>query len=168
MSQIFISIGSNIEPQHHMSLALDELQQLFGSLQVSSIFESQAVGFDGDNFLNAVVGCQTELTLEQTANALREIEVRHGRPKNAKKFASRGLDLDLLLFDAVECQQPVILPRPEIFYNAFVLWPLSELAPELIPPSSQRSFGQLWQEFDKTKQQLWPVSFHWQPTRVNV
>ena len=53
------------------------------------------------------------------------------------------------------------LPREEILHNAFVLWPLAEIAPDLMHPSEQRSMATLWQGFDKDSQKLWPVTIDW-------
>ena len=87
--------------------------------------------------------------------------MNHGRLVGAKKFSPRTLDLDLLLYDYVVCETPVTLPRAEIVNNAFVLWPLAELAPELIHPLVDKSYASLWQEYDKESQRLWPVMFEW-------
>ncbi|WP_028114429.1 2-amino-4-hydroxy-6-hydroxymethyldihydropteridine diphosphokinase [Ferrimonas kyonanensis] len=161
MARIFISVGGNIDPHWALPPALDDLQRQFGPLQLSQVFESEAVGFSGDNFLNFVVACDSNESVANTIARLKAIELAHGRPLNARKFSSRSVDLDLLLYDDLCCQHPVVLPRPEIRYNAFVLWPLSELAPTMILPGSGASLSQLWQKFDKTTQKLWPVSFHW-------
>ena len=53
------------------------------------------------------------------------------------------------------------LPREEILYNAFVLWPLAELVPEGIHPTTGKSYAQLWRAFDKQKQRLQPINFTW-------
>ena len=78
-----------------------------------------------------------------------------------KKFCSRTLDLDLLTYDDVVIDTPVRLPREEILYNAFVLWPLAELVPEGIHPTTGKSYAQLWRAFDKQKQRLQPINFTW-------
>ncbi|BDY06495.1 2-amino-4-hydroxy-6-hydroxymethyldihydropteridine diphosphokinase [Ferrimonas sp. YFM] len=164
MTRIYISVGSNICPRENIPPALDDLFRHFGPLTLSRVFESEAVGFDGDNFLNFVVACDSKLSLAETAATLRKMELAHGRAPNAQKFSSRTVDLDLLLFGETQCQQPLVLPRPEIRFNAFVLWPLAELAPELVMPGDDAPLSQLWQDFDKTQQKLWPVEFHWSPS----
>jgi 2-amino-4-hydroxy-6-hydroxymethyldihydropteridine diphosphokinase len=162
MTRIYISLGSNIEREHHIRAGLDALQAEFGELQVSRVFESEAVGFAGRPFYNLVVGADTTLPLATLCQRLRAMEFAHGREPDAKKFAPRTLDLDLLLYGELVCETPVALPRGEILTNAFVLWPLAELAPELHHPIDGRTLGELWQRYDKASQQLHPIAFHWQ------
>ncbi|WP_417761228.1 2-amino-4-hydroxy-6-hydroxymethyldihydropteridine diphosphokinase [Shewanella sp.] len=163
MANIYISVGSNIEPQRYIRVAINELQQLLGSLELSSVYESEAVGFNGDNFLNMVVGATTALSVAELVQQFKQIERRNGRAANAQKFAPRTLDLDLLLYDNQVISSPVVLPRAEILTNAFVLWPLAELAPQLQHPTTAMSYQALWQQYDKSQQRLWPITFEWQP-----
>jgi 2-amino-4-hydroxy-6-hydroxymethyldihydropteridine diphosphokinase len=74
-----------------------------------------------------------------------------------KKFSPRTLDLDLLFFDDLVCEKPAQLPRDEITKNAFVLWPLAEIASDFMHPTVNQTIGQIWQNYDKTKQKLWQV-----------
>ncbi len=158
MARIYISIGSNIEAEQHLRVAIAELRQHYGELQLSSVYESEAVGFEGDNFLNMVVGLDTGEDVHQVVQTLRQIEDRHGRVRNGPRFSARTLDLDLLLYDELVLKEEGIeLPRGEITENAFVLWPLAEIAPTTMHPTSQTSMADLWDKFDKTVQALWPV-----------
>lgn len=162
MARVYISIGSNIEAEKHLRLAITELQQHYGDLQLSTVYESEAVGFDGDNFLNMVVGLDTDENVHHVMQTLRQIEDRHGRVRTGPRFSARTLDLDLLLYDALVLKEEGFeLPRGEITHNAFVLWPLAEIAPELMHPSEQQSMATLWQGFDKDSQKLWPVTIDW-------
>lgn len=161
MAKIFISLGSNIEPERHLKAALTDLNNYFSALELSSVFESEAVGFEGSNFLNMVVAAQTELSIAEVVSTFKQIEQAHGRVKGAKKFAPRTLDLDLLLYDDIVSEQPIELPRAEILYNAFVLWPLAEIAPSLTHPVVKQSYQTLWESYDKSQQSLWPVEFSW-------
>jgi 2-amino-4-hydroxy-6-hydroxymethyldihydropteridine diphosphokinase len=158
MHTIYISVGSNIDPRKYVAAALADLRACFSEVQQSSLYESQAVGFDGDNFLNLVVRAKTDMPIRQVVDCLHVIEARHGRDRHGPKFSSRTLDLDLLLYDDVICKTDGIhVPREEILYNAFVLYPLAEIAPELMHPTEQQSMAQLWQLFDKEKQRIWKV-----------
>ena len=161
MTRIYISLGSNIERERHIRAGLDALQAEFGELEVSRVFESEAVGFAGRPFYNLVVGADTELPLAILCQRLRAVEFAHGREPDAKKFAPRTLDLDLLLYGDLVCEDPVALPRGEILSNAFVLWPLAELASSLRHPTDGRTLGELWQAYDKASQRLSPIPFHW-------
>ena len=162
MIRIYISLGSNIERKHHIRAGLDALQAEFGELTVSRVFESEAVGFNGRPFYNLVVGAETDLPLAILCQRLRAMEFAHGREPDAKKFAPRTLDLDLLLYGELVCEVPVALPRSEILTNAFVLWPLAELAPSLRHPTDGRTMNELWQAYDKASQQLGPIPFLWE------
>ncbi len=161
MAEIYISLGSNINRQHNVEKGLDALAQLFGSLTLSSLFESEAVGFAGKPFYNMVIGATTELSLADVAQSLRTIEYANGRSKNAKKFSPRTLDLDLLLYGDVIAQQPAQIPRDEITKNAFVLWPLAQIAGALVHPVVGKSYQTLWQTYDKSQQKLTVVPLTW-------
>ena len=162
MARIYISIGSNIEAEQHLRLAIAELREHYGDLQLSSVYESEAVGFEGDNFLNMVVGLDTDEDVHHVVQILRQIEDQHGRVRSGPRFSARTLDLDLLLYDALVVKEEGFeLPRGEITQNAFVLWPLAEIAPELMHPSEHQSMAALWQGYDKDSQKLWPITIDW-------
>lgn len=160
MAWVFISVGSNINREYYVRAGVRKLAEYFGALTLSSVYESEAVGFNGDPFYNMVVGVETTLTLEACVKLLKDIEDQFGRVRGAEKFCGRTLDLDLLTYDQQVCQQPVELPRGEITENAFVLWPLAEIAAEHIHPLTQLSYATLWQNYNKP-QKLWPIDFSW-------
>lgn len=163
MAQIYISIGSNIDAENNIRGAVDALRKMYGEMAVSSVYESASVGFEGDNFLNLVVGLRTEQPVQDVLNTLHDIENQFGRKRTGPRFSSRTLDLDLLLYDELDLQdQGVDLPREEITHNAFVLQPLAEIAPDLRHPQQQLSMAELWQQFDKQSQSLWPIPFEWE------
>jgi 2-amino-4-hydroxy-6-hydroxymethyldihydropteridine diphosphokinase len=158
MAQIFVSLGSNIDREFHIRAAVRELAAVFGPLILSSVYESEAVGFQGDAFLNMVIGAHTTLPVDAVVATFKQIEDRYGRVRDGIKYCGRNLDLDLLLYDAMCCNSPIELPRAEILQNAFVLWPLAEIAPQLCHPVNGQTFQQLWQAYDRD-QRLWPLSF---------
>ena len=162
MALIFISIGSNIEKERYIRQGVAQLAQAFSGITLSSVYESESVGFDGSNFYNLVCSARTELSVSDVTKILRQIEVDNGRDRSAKKFSSRTLDLDLLLYDNLVIDEPVVLPREEIDKNAFVLWPLAEIAPQLIHPTLNQSYHHLWNDYDKAQQSLWTIPFDWQ------
>ncbi len=162
MARVYLSLGSNIDRYRHITAALDALQRHFAPLQVSTVYQSEAVGFDGDDFLNLVVGFDCALTVAALARQLRQIEDDNGRRRDGPKFSSRTLDIDILSYDdCVGDIDGVQLPRDEITRNAFVLLPLAQLAPERKHPQLQQSYRQLWADFNQSSQQLAPVPFRW-------
>ena len=160
MHRVYVSIGSNIEPAQHVRLAVAALQGRYGELIISSVYESESVGFAGENFLNLVVGFDTAQSVDEVNKSLHHIEDEQGRDRSGPRFSSRRVDLDLLLYDDL-CMNAgkLVLPREEITENAFVLWPLAEIAPEVMHPLLHKSMSALWNEFDKQKQQLWVIDF---------
>lgn len=161
MSYLYISLGTNINREYHVKHGLTELTKVFGSLTLSSLYESTAIGFEGSNFYNMVVRAETSSSLEDVAILLRDIEFKYGREKQAKKFSPRTLDLDILLFDELVLNTPAQIPRDEITKNAFVLWPLAEIAEELKHPIINQSYGQLWNDYDKASQSITQIPFSW-------
>jgi len=154
MAQIYVSIGTNIDRKKHLKLALDELHRRFGLLQLSPVYQSEAVGFEGEDFFNMVAGFVSNESIESVVKQLKSIEKLSGRDVSAPKFSARTLDIDLLNYDDVVCEQPIQLPRDEITYNAFVLKPLNDVAPQWIHPVKQRTISALWKSFDQSSQRL--------------
>ena len=158
----YISIGSNIDKEAHVPCCLNTLRKLFGKLTVSSIYESEAVGFVGDTFHNLMVGFESDLSAKQVAALLRKIELEHGRSRQAQKFSSRTLDLDLILYgQEIIDEDGLQIPRDEIERYAFVLEPLAEIAAEQRHPISGISYGELWQKADKTDLKQHKVQTNW-------
>ena len=158
MPQVYVSIGSNIERDQHIRAALAALRKQFGALSVSTVYQTCAVGFEGDDFYNLVAGFATHRDVHSVARALHAIEADQGRLRGAGKFAARTLDIDLLLYDDLIINEPGLkLPRAEITRYAFVLGPLAEIAGAQLHPTLGKSFATLWAEFAGDKTDLRPV-----------
>lgn len=159
MAQVYVSIGSNIDKQKNIAGCLQSLADQFGALVLSPIYESEAVGFDGDNFYNLVARFETDLSVGQLNDALKAIEDEFGRERSGPKFSGRTLDIDILTYDDLVGEfDGVQLPRDEITKNAFVLLPLNDIAAEAVHPELQVTYGRLWFFFDKDSQNLWQVT----------
>jgi len=160
VAKIYISLGSNIDRETNTRAGVDALRQRYGGLLLSSVYESEAVGFKGDSFYNMVIALETDEDVFEVAANLRAIEEANGRDRKAPKFSSRTLDLDLLLYDdLVLNERGLQLPRDEILERAFVLLPLSEIAPNLVHPQAGECYADLWLKFDKNKEVIDAVPF---------
>lgn len=161
MAIVYISMGSNIDKTRQIIKGVNALKTHFSNIELSSVYECEPVGFCGDNFYNLVAKVETPMSPEQVGNLLKKLEQEQGRVDFTKKFSPRKMDLDILLYDDLVMQTPVQIPRNEIPKNAYVLQPLAEIAGDLIHPVIKYSYQQLWQQYDKQKQQLRKVPFIW-------
>lgn len=165
MTTGYISIGSNIDKEHNIPSSLAALKRHFGQLVISGIYETEPVGFNGENFYNLVVSFESELEAKQVGKILRQIELDHGRTRDSQKFSARTLDLDLILYgNQVINNGRLRIPRDEIERYAFVLEPLAEIAGEQRHPISRKSYRQLWAEYDKTNLRQRKIKPPWQST----
>jgi FolB domain-containing protein len=140
--------------------AVRELATRYAPLALSPVYESKALGFEGENFFNLVAGFDSDESIERIKETLSRIESRLGRVHQENRFSSRTLDLDLLLYgDTVRHDDKVNLPHPDIQRYAFVLHPLADIAPELRHPETGLTCARMWQQFDAGKQELWKTDF---------
>jgi len=155
MPQVYVAAGSNIEPETRLTRAVAELTRRFGPLRSSPWYRNRAVGFEGADFINLVVGFASELAVHEVQRQLREIEALCGRPPGAPKWAPRAMDLDILLYGDRICQEPdLVLPRPDLLKRAYMLGPLADIAPQLRHPTSGATIGELWAGFDRAAHPL--------------
>lgn len=158
MAEVFVGIGSNVEPEKHVTQAVKLLRARFGELRLSPFYRNPAVGFEGDAFLNGVAAFETSLEVVELSQALDQIELECGRERGAARFAPRTLDLDLLLYGDLVSETPVKLPRKEILKYAFVLKPLADLAGTHRHPLSKRTYAEHWAAFTGGQNGLTAVS----------
>ncbi|HHO67827.1 MAG TPA: 2-amino-4-hydroxy-6-hydroxymethyldihydropteridine diphosphokinase [Gammaproteobacteria bacterium] len=158
MARVYVSVGSNVDRERNVRASLHTLRERFGRLQSSRVYQTEAVGFEGEPFYNLVVGFDTDLAPRELVDLLHAIEAAQGRRRDQPSFSDRSLDLDLLLYDDRVMDEPgLVLPRPEILEYAFVLGPLAELAGELRHPVLGQSYRALWEAFDASGQAMRPV-----------
>jgi len=145
VTRCWISIGSNQARERSIRAAVTALRERFGPLVLSRVYETAAVGFDGEPFFNLVAGIDTERPVGEVVRQLRVIENANGRVRGGERFAPRTLDLDLLTYgDCAGEIDGVNLPRAEILRQAFVLGPLAEVAPTERHPILGLTYARLW------------------------
>lgn len=148
MPTVYVSVGSNIDRHMNIYAGLHALKQRYGELRLSSVYETEAVGFDGAPFFNLVVAFETDEPPQAVNSFLKAVEKMQGRKHGEEKFSPRTLDLDLLLYGGEKLDLPGIkVPRDEIFKYAFVLEPLAELAADMQCPGHDKTFQELWQSY---------------------
>ncbi|HEX3844333.1 MAG TPA: 2-amino-4-hydroxy-6-hydroxymethyldihydropteridine diphosphokinase [Steroidobacteraceae bacterium] len=158
MPQVYIAAGSNIEPERHLAMAAAALARHFPGVRFSPWYRNRAVGFEGADFINFVAGFPTELPVSEVLQTLHAIEALCGRPREAPRWAPRSMDLDVLLYGELICQEPHLkLPRPDLLKRPYMLGPLAALAPDLIHPTERQTIGELWNRFDRAAHPLVPV-----------
>ncbi|MBA1294984.1 2-amino-4-hydroxy-6-hydroxymethyldihydropteridine diphosphokinase [Pseudomonas lurida] len=160
LTQVYLGLGSNIERERHLRAGLDALAGLLVDIRCSAVFESQPVGIKSGPFFNLVVSAYTDLALMELDRRLKLIEADNGRYAPDRK--GLPLDIDVLLYgELVGNFDGLVLPRAEILKNAFVLWPLSLMAPDRMHPEAGKTMAHLWRDA-QIDQVLAPVAFEWQ------
>jgi 2-amino-4-hydroxy-6-hydroxymethyldihydropteridine diphosphokinase len=158
VTQVFLGLGSNIEPERHLELAVAELSRRYGRLTPSPVYRGPAVGFAGPDFLNMVVHLETKQPPRSILAELERIHRLAERIREGDGFHSRTLDIDLLLYDGLILNEPGLeLPRADVLEYAFVLRPLAELAPSLKHPVTGRTLAEHWRELAPCAPPLSPV-----------
>jgi 2-amino-4-hydroxy-6-hydroxymethyldihydropteridine diphosphokinase len=164
-TSVYVAAGSNVAPFVHLPRALDALHRHFAPLRVSTAYANAAVGFDGEDFVNLVVGFDTALSVHDVITRLHEAEAACGRLRDAPKWAARSMDLDILLFGDWVCDGPgLTLPRPDLLRRPYMLGPAAELAPDLVHPTARRTLRELWNDLrEREPHALRPVALGWVP-----
>ena len=146
MHQVYLNLGSNIQPETNLSKAINLLQEYGEIRKVSNAWESKAVGSAGPNFLNACVLFITPLLApELKEQVIRPIETKLDRIRTADKFAPRTIDIDMIIFDDKSCND-------KFWKQAFVVVPLAEIYPEFQNPLAGESIAETATRF---RQEIW-------------
>lgn len=138
----YIGVGSNLgNPVEKAKKAIEALKKIDASLLVSasSLYCSKPMGpSDQPDYINAVVKLETSLTPLALLDVLQEIELKQGRVRKDERWGPRTLDLDILLIDNLEINnERLTVPHYGMCDREFVLYPLFEIAPELILPNKK-------------------------------
>jgi 2-amino-4-hydroxy-6-hydroxymethyldihydropteridine diphosphokinase len=147
MTCVYLGIGSNDHPQENIILAIDELRQSFRNIEISPIYKNKAIGFTGEDFLNLVVKFNTSIEIKDIIKIIERIHKFSGRIRGSEKFSSRTLDIDLLLYgEVILDNDEVKIPRDDVLKYSFVLKPLTDIAPSLIHPITNRAILDHWSD----------------------
>jgi len=148
--EVYVAAGSNVDPLVNLARALVMLRAHYPGLRRSRAWRNAAVGFEGADFVNLVVGFPTQETPRTVLERLHEAEEACGRTRDAPRWAPRSMDLDILLYgDRVSDEPGLVLPRPDLLRRAYMLGPMAELAPGLRHPTQLISMRELWERFDR-------------------
>ena len=164
LTEVYLGLGSNTERERHLCAGLDALAGFLVGMTCSAVFESQPVGIKSGPFFNLVVAAKTDLPLMELSRRLKLIEADNGRYAPDRK--GLPLDIDVLFYGDLEGDfEFLTLPRAEILKNAFVLWPLSLMAPNKVHPGVGKTLAQMWADA-QIDQVLAPVAFEWRGVQL--
>ena len=158
MSNAWLGLGSNVDSEVNIRAGIRALQDTFGDISLSPSYASTAVGFEGNDFINLVARIETDMQPLELRRYLRDLEDLHGRKRDVPKFSDRSLDIDILLYDDLVLLSPLLeIPRAEILKFSHVLKPLTDLDPDLIHPTQQRTMADIWSSSDLDESALKPL-----------
>lgn len=120
---VYLTLGSNVNPEKYLPMAIQRLKDRFTLKAVSSVWQTPAIGFRGEDFLNAAALIHTQLSARALKfKALRPLEAQLGRVRTENKFAPRTIDIDILLYENE-------LHEKELWEQPHLAIPLAELYP---------------------------------------
>lgn len=169
----WVSLGSNHDRHFQITRALDALEQRFGSLTVSEVYETQPVGIHVKEcapFYNLVAGFYTDLPPGELNRFFKKIEgdAKYLMPED-KSIYVRALDLDLVTHgQATGLVDGIELPYRQLFKHDFVLLPLAQLVPNDPVPGRTETYAELWQQHAHPEQQMHKVNFTWQNQQISA
>jgi 2-amino-4-hydroxy-6-hydroxymethyldihydropteridine diphosphokinase len=140
LPEVFIGVGSNVQPEAHIRKALTLLRQQVIIKALSTFYRTLPLGGPAAqaSFINGVLIAETDLPpLELKNSVLRGIERRLGRRRSVDRYAPRPIDLDIILYSTLVTKEPgMLIPDPQLYDRPFLALPVSELAPDLVLPDS--------------------------------
>ncbi|WP_447926688.1 2-amino-4-hydroxy-6-hydroxymethyldihydropteridine diphosphokinase [Vreelandella sp. EE27] len=169
MNLVCLSLGSNAEPRRHLAACFEALEQTFGEVSISRVFESEPVGCEGEaNFYNAVVAFKSDWSIPALSAWTKAQESALNPRVATQRHQPKALDIDLLSVGDICAQMgELTLPRDDITRYAFVLQPLAELLPDQRHPRCQTPYKTLFERADFQNQRLWPVAFEWRGVAIS-
>jgi 2-amino-4-hydroxy-6-hydroxymethyldihydropteridine diphosphokinase len=145
-NQVYLSLGSNIDPELNLPAAVSLLEEHGEIVASSTVWETAPLGVNPQpNYLNAVVRLDSDLEAREIQDqVIPAIETSLGRIRTADRYAPRTMDIDILLFNQEVLRldhRPI--PSPEIASRPFVAIPLAEIAPDYVHPVLKRSLAEI-------------------------
>jgi len=132
----YLSLGSNILPEINLVRAIQLLKQYGEIKKISNAWESESVGAEGPNYLNACLSFASSLgNAELKEQVLIPIELELGRKRSENRFAPRTMDIDIILFDGISCDD-------KYWEQPFVVIPLAEIYPEYENPLTHETISE--------------------------
>lgn len=143
---VLLGLGSNIQPHAHMGEAVARISERFPQAQVSPLYRTAAVGFEGADFLNAAMALRTDVELVELDAWLTALEDGMGRRREGPRFSDRPIDVDIVAFGSRVRAAAPVLPRPDLLDEAFTLRPCADIAPQYVHPVLGRTLEVLLAE----------------------
>jgi 2-amino-4-hydroxy-6-hydroxymethyldihydropteridine diphosphokinase len=151
----YLSLGSNLEDKkNHLQNAVKAINSTIGEVtKISSIYETPAFGFDGDDFYNICIELKTNLSPFELIDSLLTLELDLGRiRKDTKGYQNRVIDIDIILYESLIVNtEKLVLPHPRALERNFVLYPLIEIAEKLTFPTSKNTLSTYTESITKPK-----------------
>ncbi len=144
---VYLLLGSNLgHKAEYLKTANSEINLRIGNiLRASSIYESEAWGFENDNsFFNQVIEVSTKKTPRVILTEIHKIEAEMGRIRSATGYSSRIIDIDILYYSRCIVNEPdLIIPHKHLHNRRFTLVPLVELVPDFVHPFLEQTSANL-------------------------
>ncbi len=144
-----VALGSNQGAKfENLQKAVEAISKKIGKISVvSNVYKTPALGFKGNDFLNACIILETSFSPQQSLTQLLLIEEFLGRKRSENGYENRTIDLDIIFYaDKIIAEENLQIPHPHLADRKFVLKPLADIAPEFVHPVLQKNIKQLLQE----------------------
>ncbi|GET30690.1 2-amino-4-hydroxy-6-hydroxymethyldihydropteridine diphosphokinase [Prolixibacter sp. SD074] len=146
MLQVDVLLGGNVgnTPEIFRKAKMQMVEKAGGVTEESSLYRTEAWGFDSDLFFNQVITLETTLLPQELLQRLLSIETSFGRERKGSGYSARTLDLDILFVEDQVINEPdLIVPHPRMAERRFVLEPLNELYPNRNHPVTGKPISQM-------------------------